>query len=95
MKTFLIDWEEFQISDLIIKSLQKKYLTIEIKWSLHFHRIRWVLESEPKDVEKNFALGLHMTGRYDKILDIENCQFIQPRIGNKILKVAKEFVSQI
>tara|TARA_B100001996_G_scaffold158199_1_gene120599 strand:- start:1023 stop:1949 length:927 start_codon:yes stop_codon:yes gene_type:complete len=29
-----------------------------------------------------------MTGRYDKILDIHNCQ-IQPDIGNKILSVAR------
>ena len=50
---------------------------------------RWVLESEPEGVDKSFALGLHIPGRYDKILDINNCH-IQPEIGNKILQVARE-----
>ena len=39
-------------------------------------------------MDKSFALGLHMTGRYDKILDIHNCH-IQPEVGNKILSVAR------
>ena len=50
---------------------------------------RWVLESEPEGVDKSFALGLHIPGRFDKILDIHNCH-IQPEIGNKILAVARE-----
>ena len=50
---------------------------------------RWVLESEPEGVDKSFALGLHIPGRFDKILDIHDCH-IQPEIGNKILKVARE-----
>jgi 23S rRNA (uracil1939-C5)-methyltransferase len=50
---------------------------------------RWVLESEPKGVDSSFALGLHIPGRFDKILNIEECH-IQPEIGNKILSVAQE-----
>ena len=67
----------------------KKIFNYRNKMEFTFSPHRWVLETEPEDVEKNFALGLHMTGRYDKILDIENCH-IQPSIGNKILKVARE-----
>ena len=48
-----------------------------------------MLESEPKDVDSSFALGLHIPGRFDKILNINECH-IQPEIGNKILSVAQE-----
>ena len=59
------------------------------KMEFTFSPHRWVLESEPDGVDKSFALGLHIPGRYDKILDINNCH-IQPEIGNNILKVARE-----
>ena len=59
------------------------------KMEFTFSPHRWVLESEPEGVDKSFALGLHIPGRYDKILDINNC-YIQPQIGNKILQVARE-----
>ena len=59
------------------------------KMEFTFSPHRWVLESEPEGVDKTFALGLHIPGRYDKILDINNC-YIQPQIGNKILQVARE-----
>ena len=59
------------------------------KMEFTFSPNRWVLESEPEGVDKSFALGLHIPGRFDKILDIHNCH-IQPEIGNKILAVARE-----
>ena len=79
------------ISDFKInyKVPAEKIFNYRNKMEFTFSPHRWVLETEPEDVERNFALGLHMTGRYDKILDIKNCH-IQPIIGNKILKVARE-----
>ena len=59
------------------------------KMEFTFSPYRWVLESEPKDVDKTFALGLHIPGRYDKILDINECH-IQPEIGNQILKITRD-----
>ena len=59
------------------------------KMEFTFSPNRWVLESEPEGVDKSFALGLHIPGRFDKILDIHNCH-IQPEIGNKILAVTRE-----
>ena len=59
------------------------------KMEFTFSPNRWVLESEPEGVDKSFALGLHIPGRFDKILDINDCH-IQPEIGNKILSVARE-----
>jgi|TARA_B110000438_G_scaffold66231_3_gene66723 23S rRNA (uracil1939-C5)-methyltransferase len=59
------------------------------KMEFTFSPFRWVLNTEPEDVDRSFAVGLHIPGRYDKILDINKCH-IQPSIGNKILKVARE-----
>ena len=59
------------------------------KMEFTFSSNRWVLESEPEGVDTSFALGLHIPGRFDKILDIDECH-IQPEIGNKILSAARE-----
>ena len=59
------------------------------KMEFTFSPNRWVLESEPEGVDKSFALGLHIPGRFDKILDIHECH-IQPEIGNRILAVARD-----
>ena len=59
------------------------------KMEFTFSPNRWVLESEPEGVDKSFALGLHIPGRFDKILDIHVCH-IQPEIGNRILAVARD-----
>ena len=59
------------------------------KMEFTFSPNRWVLESEPEGVDKSFALGLHIPGRFDKILDIHECH-IQPEIGNRILSVARD-----
>lgn len=50
---------------------------------------RWVDREEPEDAKKDFALGLHIPGRFDKILDIHQCH-IQPAIGNKILSIVRD-----
>ena len=59
------------------------------KMEFTFSPNRWVLDSEPEGVDRSFALGLHIPGRFDKILDIKNCH-IQPEIGNKILSLTRE-----
>ena len=59
------------------------------KMEFTFSPHRWVLDSEPEGVDRSFALGLHMTGRYDKILDIHSCH-IQPKIGDRILSIARD-----
>ena len=59
------------------------------KMEFTFSPNRWVLDSEPEGVDRSFALGLHIPGRFDKILDISNC-YIQPEIGNRILSVTRD-----
>ena len=59
------------------------------KMEFTFSSNRWILKNESVDKGSLFALGLHIPGRYDKILDIDECH-IQPKIGNKILSEARD-----
>ena len=80
------DFKDFKLNNIIKGNPIFNYRNkMEFTFSPH----RWVLDSEPDNVSKSFALGLHIPGRYDKILDINNC-YIQPEIGNQILKVVRE-----
>jgi len=63
------------------------------KMEFTFSNRRWILPEEKDGVKSNFALGLHVPGRYDKILDIRTC-WIQKPIGNKILRQVKSFTRQ-
>ena len=49
-----------------------------------FSNNRWVLPEEPEDVERDFALGMHIPKRWDKILNIDECH-LMPKIGTEIL----------
>ncbi|MCH8871236.1 23S rRNA (uracil(1939)-C(5))-methyltransferase RlmD [candidate division KSB1 bacterium] len=67
------------------------------KMEYSFGRKRWVTKSEV-DAEvvskpKDFALGLHIRGRFDKILDLDTC-FLQSPESVEILNFVREFVLQ-
>jgi 23S rRNA (uracil1939-C5)-methyltransferase len=59
------------------------------KMEFSFSNRRWVLPEEPEGAQRDFALGLHIPGRYDRILDIHACH-LQPERGNNILNVVRE-----
>ncbi len=63
------------------------------KMEFSFGASRWLEDreiSEGAEIKnKDFAFGLHIPGRYDKILDIEECH-IQPESGNEILNVFRD-----
>jgi 23S rRNA (uracil1939-C5)-methyltransferase len=63
------------------------------KMDFSFGASRWLTDSEietNQNIEhKNFALGLHISGRFDKILDIKQCH-IQDEIGNEILNLCRK-----
>ena len=63
------------------------------KMDFTFGASRWLfpeeIERQDDIANKDFALGLHVRGRFDKILDIDFCH-IQPEIGNKILDVVRK-----
>ena len=59
------------------------------KMEFTFSNRRWILKGEPPNSKSNFALGLHIPGRYDKILNINQCH-IQNNIANNILSIVKD-----
>lgn len=54
---------------------------------------RWLLPHELGDenINMDFALGLHVPGTFDKVLDIDQC-LIQPSAGNDILNTVKLYM---
>jgi 23S rRNA (uracil1939-C5)-methyltransferase len=53
---------------------------------------RWLLPQEMNNPNYNndFALGLHIPGTYDKILDIENC-LLQNESANNVLNIVRQY----
>ena len=43
------------------------------KMDFTFGNHRWVRPDEPEDASRDFALGMHARGRFDKVLDVEGC----------------------
>ncbi|MFW6081350.1 MAG: 23S rRNA (uracil(1939)-C(5))-methyltransferase RlmD [Desulfosalsimonas sp.] len=63
------------------------------KMEFSFSDRRWLLPEElgRPDIAADFALGLHVPGTFDKILDIDAC-LLQPEKGNRILNDARDFI---
>ncbi len=63
------------------------------KMEFSFTEKRWLTENEIKsgnEFENSFALGLHIPGVYDKVVDIDEC-FLQSPLSNKILNFTRGF----
>lgn len=56
---------------------------------------RWLTPEELKDpeIKKDFGLGLHVPGTFDKVMDIETC-LIHPEPGNEILDYIRNYIKQ-
>jgi 23S rRNA (uracil1939-C5)-methyltransferase len=54
---------------------------------------RWLLPEElgREDVVQGMALGLHVPGTFDKVMDIESC-LLQPELGNRILGDVRRYI---
>ena len=97
--------KEIQIQDLFQKIGDMKKINItkivpakEIyhyrnKMDFTFSNKRWLLKNDSMKKPKDFALGLHISGRYDKILDIDNC-LIQDEYINDILNEIKTWAKK-
>ena len=62
------------------------------KMEFSFSNNRWLINNEKglkNEKPKDFALGLHPPRRFDKIVDIDNCE-IQTKLSNKILTLIKK-----
>jgi len=64
------------------------------KMEFSFGERRWITEAEigneALEKPKDFALGLHVRGRYDRVLDLETC-FLQSHLSVEVLQSVREF----
>ncbi len=58
------------------------------KMDFTFGNRRWIEAAEPEGVEDDFALGLHVPGRFDKVLDVHACD-IAFREAGPIVQTAR------
>jgi 23S rRNA (uracil1939-C5)-methyltransferase len=65
------------------------------KMEFSFSDRRWLLPEElsSKDIPKNFALGLHVPGTFDKVLDTQACLLL-PATGNQVLGDVRHYVKE-
>jgi len=63
------------------------------KMEFSFSDSRWRLPEELSagNIREDFALGLHVPGTFDKVLDIDTC-LLQPNLGNSILADVRSYV---
>ncbi len=56
---------------------------------------RWLLpwELENEEIKKDFGIGLHVPGTFDKVIDIKQCE-IMPNTGNQILDDVRKFIKE-
>lgn len=54
---------------------------------------RWLLpfELENQEIKKDFGIGLHVAGTFDKVIDIKECKIMHWQ-GNKILEDVRNFI---
>jgi 23S rRNA (uracil1939-C5)-methyltransferase len=64
------------------------------KMEYSFADKRWLSEEEINSMQelpdRNFALGLHIPGMFDKVLDINEC-WLQSELSNNVLNFTREF----
>jgi len=63
------------------------------KMEFSFSNHRWLTTDEIKSekrLRKDFALGLHVTNSYDKVLNVENCFLLSER-SNRIVRLVYDF----
>jgi 23S rRNA (uracil1939-C5)-methyltransferase len=73
----------------------KKIFGYRNKMEFSFSDRRWLLPEElhRKDISKDFALGLHVPGTFNKVLDTHAC-LLMPDTGNKLLDDVRHYVRE-
>jgi len=65
------------------------------KLEFTFSNKRWLLPEEMDDIPSEMdALGFHIPGKFDKVLDIKNC-YLQGGLSNEIRKAVKTFARKL
>ena len=63
------------------------------KMEFSFSDLRWLMPAEmgtDDPLERDFALGLHIPGTFNKVLDVYKC-WLMPEYGNDILNFVRDF----
>lgn len=65
------------------------------KMEFSFADRRWLTKDELaiENIEKNFALGLHIPRIFNKVLDVDEC-FLQSEISNQILNLTRRYFKE-
>jgi 23S rRNA (uracil1939-C5)-methyltransferase len=66
------------------------------KMEFSFGAKRWLTQAEidsGASLDTRFAVGLHIPGRYDKVLDLDTC-YLLPEIGVRILNRIRDFAKE-
>ncbi len=61
------------------------------KMEFTFSNKPWVIPYTEQSQKPPFALGLHIPGSFDRVIDIKSC-LLQPSKGNEILDVVRQYV---
>ncbi len=85
-------------NDFIIEKIipSDKIFFYRNKMEFSFSDKKWLTIEEinsGKEIDRNFALGLHIPNVFDKILDIDEC-FLQSQLSNKILNLTRSFFKE-
>jgi 23S rRNA (uracil1939-C5)-methyltransferase len=75
----------------IIGSVRQKYYRNKLEYT--FSESRWLTGDEVKseiEIPERRALGFHLNGKFDRILDIETC-YLQDDLGNQIRNAVRNF----
>jgi 23S rRNA (uracil1939-C5)-methyltransferase len=67
------------------------------KMEFSFGDQRWLTEREiasGEEFDRDFAVGLHVPGRYDKVLDVHQC-WLQSELSNSILNRTRDFAKRL
>ncbi len=84
---------DFDMDDIVPS---EKIFFYRNKMEFSFADKRWLTKQEIESGEafnKDFALGLHVPGVYDKVLDIDEC-FLQSTLSNNILNFTRKFFKE-
>lgn len=84
--------EEIPVNDVLPSPVSFGYRN---KMEFSFSDRRWLLPEElhQEKIRKDFALGLHVPGTFDKILNVEEC-LLQSEVANQILAFVSRWVQE-
>lgn len=86
-----------KLKDVLVKDVIPSDPIFEYRNKMEFScsSKRWLLPDElaNEDIKKDFGIGLHVPGTFDKVIDIKQCE-IMPAQGNLILDDVRNFIKE-